>query len=184
MKTRLLLAAIACLSLMGAAYVRTSTATAQAKPVFTSRYTTLTKCGSGMTKKEEREAEKNGSDIPSKCKGLAGYSVDISYSACSSSFNLTRGDESISLGMQAIDWKQKTVEWRLADGKPFAVILRMYEYAGNDMCSTAGKIKGETLMVQGLKGFEHIQESVDARTPGANAKAREIADKGFAKPKA
>jgi hypothetical protein len=38
-------------------------------------------------------------------------------------------------------------------------------------------------MVQGLKGFEQIQESVDARTPNANVKAREVADKGYAKPK-
>jgi hypothetical protein len=183
MKIKLLCATIACLSLIGAAYIRTSTATAQAKPVFNSRYTTLTKCGSGMTRKEEREAEKHGSDIPSKCKGLDGYFVDISYSACASSFNLTRGDENISLGMQAIAWKQKTVEWRMANGKPFAIILRMYEYAGNDLCNTAGKIKGETLMVQGLKGFERIQASVDARTPNANVKAREIADNGFSKPR-
>src|ERR1043166_3878243 len=110
MKTKLIWALIACLLLMGAAYVRTSTASAQAKPAFTSRYTTLTKCGSGMTKKEEREAEKHGSDIPSKCKGLDGYWIDISYSACSSSFSLSRGDENISLGMQAINWPQKTVE--------------------------------------------------------------------------
>ena len=186
MRMGLVVTSLACLVLIDGAYVRTSTATATgaAAPAFTSQYTTLLKCGSGMTKKEEREAEQNGSDIPSKCKGLDGYSVDISYSACSSSFSLRRGDESISLGMQAIDWKQKTVEWRLADGKPFAVIMRVYEYVGNDMCSTAGKIKSESLMVQGLKGFEHIEGSVDARTPNANIKARELADKAFAKPKA
>ena len=86
--------------------------------------------------------------------------------------------------MQAIDWPQKTVEWRLADGKPFAVIMRVYEYAGNELCSTAGKIKSESLMVQGLKGYEQIEGSVDARTPNANVKARELADKAFAKPKA
>jgi hypothetical protein len=86
--------------------------------------------------------------------------------------------------MQSVGWKQKTVEWRLADGKPFAVIMRVYEYAGDDMCSNGGKIKGESLMVQGLKGFEHIEESVDAKTPNANVKAREIADQGYAKPKA
>ena len=184
MKSRLLLALLACSLLVGGAYARKSTATPQAKPVFSSQYTPLTKCGSGMTRKEEREAERNGSDIPSKCKGLGGYFVDISYSACASSFSLTRGEENISLGMQAVDWKQKTIEWRLADGKPFAVIMRIYEYAGNDMCSSAGKIKGESLMVQGLKGFEHIEESVNAKTPNANAKAREVADKGYAKPKA
>jgi hypothetical protein len=184
MKTRLLLALMACSLLVGGAYAHKSSATPQGKPVFSSSYTTLVKCGSGMTKKEEREAEQNGSDIPSKCKGMGGYSVDISYSACSSSFNLTRGEESISLGMQAVGWKQKTVEWRLADGKPFAVIMRIYEYAGNDLCSNGGKIKGESLMVQGLKGFEHIEESVDAKTPNANVKARELADTGYAKPKA
>ena len=183
MKRRLLLALTAC-SLLVVANARKSTATLQSKPAFSSSYTSLTNCGSGMTKKEEREAEKHGSDIPSKCKGLAGYAVDISYSACSSNFTLTRGDETISLGMQAIDWPQKTVEWRLADGKPFAVIMRVYEYAGNELCSTAGKIKSESLMVQGLKGYEQIEGSVDARTPNANVKARELADKAFAKPKA
>jgi hypothetical protein len=184
MRTGLLLATSACLFLVSGTYLGTSTATTQAQPAFTSRYTTLINCGSGMTRKEEREAEKHGSDIPSKCKGEGGYFVNISYSACSSSFSLTRGDENISLGMQAIDWKQKTVEWRMADGKPFAVIMRVYEYAGNDMCSTAGKIKGESLTVQGLKGYENIEGSVDARTPNANVKARELADKGYAKPKA
>jgi hypothetical protein len=184
MKTRLLLALVAGSLLVGGAYAGKSTATPQAKPVFSSSYTTLLKCGSGMTKKEEREAEKHGSDIPSKCKGLGGYAVDISYSACASSFSLTRGEENISLGMQAVDWKQKTVEWRLADGKPFAVIMRIYEYAGDDLCTSAGKIKSESLMVQGLKGFEHIEESVDAKKPNANVKAREIADNGYAKPKA
>src|SRR4051812_28418919 len=178
---RLLLTLVACALLAGGAYARKPTVMPQAKPAFTSSYTTLTNCGSGMTKKEEREAEKHGSDIPSKCKGLAGYFVDISYSACSSSFSVTRGDESISLGMQAVDWKQKTVEWRLADGKPFAIIMRVYEYAGNDLCSNAGKIKGESLAIRGLKGFEQIEQSVDARTPNANVKAREIADQGFAK---
>ncbi len=180
MTSRLLLSVVIA-ALLGGALYADAPASSQRAPVFTSQYTTLTKCGSGMTKKEEREAEKNGSDIPSKCKGLDGYSVDISYSACSSNFSLRRGDENISLGMQAIDWKQKTIEWRLADGKPFAVIMRVYEYAGNDLCSTAGKIKSESLTVQGLKGYEHIEESVDARMPNANVKARELADKGYAK---
>ena len=133
-----------------------------------------------MTKKEEREAEKNGQDIPTRCKGYGGYDVYIYYSACASHFSLTKGEENISLGTQAIDWKQKTVEWRMANGKQFALIVRIQEYGG-DPCSGNVKITGESLMVQGLKGFEHINESVDARTPNANLKAREIADKGYAK---
>jgi hypothetical protein len=155
----------------------------QGAPTFSSSYTSLTKCGSGMTKKEEREAEERGSDIPSVCKGPAGYNVDISYSACASSFSVTKGEENISLGMQSVDWKQKQAEFRLANGKPFAVIIRMYDYAGNQFCSTAGKITGESLVIKGLKGFEHIDETVNAGLPNANVRAREIADKGYLKPK-
>jgi hypothetical protein len=81
-----------------------------------------------------------------------------------------------------VNWKQKTVEWRLADGKPFAVIIRMYDY-GDDLCQGDNKVKGESLVVRGLKGFEQIEGAVDARTTNANAKARELADKGYAKPK-
>jgi len=181
MKTRLPLALIICGLLIGAAYAHRFTP--QPKPVFSSRYTTLTNCGSGMTKKGEREAEKIGSDIPSKCRGLGGYDVFISYSACASSFTIRRGEEDISLGMQPVNWKQKTIEWRLADGKPFAVIIRMYDY-GDDLCNGDNKLKGESLIVHGLKGFEQIEGSVDARAANANLKARELADKGYAKPKA
>ena len=134
-----------------------------------------------MTKKEEKEAAEHGSDIPTRCKGYGGYSVYIYYSACSSNFSLERGEENISLGMQAIDWKQKTVEWRMANGKPFAIIMRSYEYAGNEQCATAGKVSKETLIVRGLKGFEQINETVDAGAPTANVKARELADKGYAR---
>jgi hypothetical protein len=82
--------------------------------------------------------------------------------------------------MQALNYSQKTIEWRLANGKPFAVIMRVYEYAGNDLCATNGKVTKESLVVKGLKGFE-IEETVDAKTPNANLKAREVADKAYAK---
>jgi hypothetical protein len=171
-------------SAAGSFVVPTLGVSAQGATRFSSVYSALTKCGSGMTKKEEREAEKHGSDIPTVCKGYGGYSVDISYSACSSSFSLVKGEERISLGMQAIDWKQKTVEWRLANGKPFAIIIRVYDYAGDDTCATGGKITGESLHVQGLKGFDHIDETVEVKgTPNPNVKARMLADQGYAKPR-
>lgn len=161
---------------------------AQTATRFSSGYTALTKCGSGMTKKEEKEAEEHGSDIPTRCKGFGGYDFYISYSACSSDISLEKGEERIPLAMQAVNWKQKTVEWRLAqvDGKakPFAVIFRVYEYAGSDLCATDGKITGESLHVKGLKGYEHIDEEVKVKgTVNPNLKARELADKGFAKSK-
>ncbi len=152
----------------------------QGATTFSSRYSFLTNCGSGLTRKEEREAEKHGTDIPTKCRGLDGYAVNFSYSACSTGISLDRGDESISLGMQSADWKQKKLEWRMANGNPFAVILRVYDYAGSDIGSTDGKITGETLIVKGLKVYEHIDETVNAiGNANANLKARELADAGF-----
>ena len=67
----------------------------------------------------------------------------------------------------------------MANGKPFAVIMRVYEYGGNDLCATGGKIIGESLIVKGLKGYEQIDGTVDVKTPNANAKARDLADKGY-----
>jgi hypothetical protein len=151
---------------------------------FSSRYTSLSspRCGSGMTKKEEREADKHGSDIPTRCKGYGGYNIFIFYSACTSEFRAEKGDQSIRLASQAVDWKQKTVEWRIANGKPFAVIMRVYEYSGDEHCGHGGKITGEFLIVQGLQGYEHLDERVEVKaTPNPNLKAREIADKGYAR---
>src|SRR5437867_4149698 len=64
--------------------------TTQAATRFSSGYTALTKCGSGMTKKEEKEAAAQSSDIPTRCKGYGGYDVYIYYSACSSIFSLEK----------------------------------------------------------------------------------------------
>ncbi len=158
--------------------------TGQGATRFSSAYTSLTKCGSGMTKKEEKEAEAQGSDIPSHCQGPDGYYLDVSYSACSSSFEVVKGETRINVAMQTVGFPQKTVEWRLANGKPFAVILRVYEYSGNDQCATSGKIIGSSLAVKGLKGYEQIDEEVDAKAkPSPNVKAREVADKGYAQAK-
>lgn len=152
----------------------------QVSTKFSSEYTDLKKCGSGMTKKEEKEAEDQGSDIPTRCKGPGGYDIYIYYSACASQFTAVKGEDSIALAMQTVDWKQKTVEWRMANGKPFAVIMRVYEYSGDDLCTTDGKVIGESLIVKGLKGYEHVDESVNVKTtPDPNVKARELADKGY-----
>jgi hypothetical protein len=147
---------------------------------FSSAYTDLRKCGSGMTKKEEKEAEAQGSDIPIRCKGFGGYDVYVYFSACTAEITLEKGQERIHLSSQAVNFKQKIVEWCLANGKPFAVILRVYEYSGDDQCVVGGKITGESLVVKGLKGYEQIDQEVKVKgTPNPNVKAREIADKGY-----
>lgn len=162
--------------------------TVQSKPRFSSRYTRLTGrgCGSGMTKQEEREAEERGTDLPTKCKGPGGYEIHVGYSACSAQISAEKGSQSTPLITQSGDFKQNTIEWRMAQAStnaktvPFAVIMREYEYAGDDLCATGGKVTGEFLIVKGLEGFEHIDERIDVRkTPDPNLKARQLADKKY-----
>ena len=95
---------------------------------FSSLYTDLkTECKAAIKLKRGENPE--GQDMPLKCKGYGGYEVRIDYSAASSSLRvqpLGKSDQSITLGMQPLDYDQKRkIEWRLANGKPFAVIYRV-----------------------------------------------------------
>ncbi len=155
-------------------------------PRFSSVYTNLkTECRPAF---KPKKGDPSGEDIPLKCKGYGGYEVRIDYSAASANLRLhpTRGnsDESINLGMQPLDYDQRhKIEWRLANGKPFAVIYRVDKSKSDqpeDMWSPANKT-GEALVIKGLKGFEQIDLEVPVSTPNANLKARELADQAFAR---
>ena len=166
-------------------FLSTASLEAQA-PRFSSIYTNLkTECRDGF---KLRKGEEPTGDIPLKCKGYGGYEVRIDYSAASSHLRLqpVRGnaDESINLATQPIGYDQNhRIEWRLANGKPFAVIYRIDKSKGDqpeDMWTAANKT-GESLVIKGLKGFEQIDFEIDANAPGANLKAREMADQAYAK---
>jgi hypothetical protein len=76
------------------------------------------------------------------------------------------GKNSIPLGMAQINYdqeKDRKIEWRMANGKPFAVILRIED----------------KLYVKGLRGYEKIDYDIDAKTPDANQQARDMADKAY-----
>jgi hypothetical protein len=160
-------------------------------PKFSSVYTDLNRdCKSALTRREEREAEARGTDIPERCKGYGGYYVEVGYSAMASDLRIYKqgSDDPIGLGMfplNFVDDKGRKIEWRMADGKPFAVIIRVPEYSGEGTSSDEiwdPKNKtGESLRVRGLKGHEYIEGKIDAKTPDANVKAREIADSAFLK---
>jgi hypothetical protein len=153
-------------------------------PRFSSLYTNLkTECRPTIKLKKGEEPI---GDIPLKCKGYGGYDVLIDYSAASSHLRLQpvrgKSEESINLGMQPIDYdRTRKIEWRLANGKPFAVIYRMDKSKSTqpeDIWSPANKA-GESLVIKGLKGFEQIEFEIDASTPDANLKAREMADQAY-----
>jgi hypothetical protein len=165
----------ACLSLL----LLTFTAFAQQKTStkFTSVYTNLNKDCKILR-------GKNGTDDASVCKGGPGYQVRLYYSAASSHINaeLKGTDESVSLATLSVgfDESKTTLEWRLANGKPFAVILRVPEYSEETAPGEYfGKVIGQKLMVVGLSDYNKSNSSIDAKIPDANAKAREIADAGY-----
>lgn len=130
-------------------------------PKFTSVYTDLEKqCKNAF--KEVGE----GQDMPLVCKGYGGYKISIGYSAMYSHLaaETLNGKNVIPLATAEGSNYGKKVEWRLANGKPFAVIVR-----ANDK-----------LYVKGLRGYEKIDYDVDAKTPNANQQARDLADKAYA----
>jgi hypothetical protein len=160
-----------------------------AGPAFTSAYTDLNKdCKAAM--KEDQVG--GGQDMPLRCKGYGGYYLYIGYSAWASHLSVGKVDGSFSTGLVNAglsygDEPGRKVEWRMADGKPFAVIARASGYDENKAAETGDspyqdKYKtGEWLIVKGLKGYERIDAKVDAKEPNANEKAREAADSSYAK---
>lgn len=133
-------------------------------PKFSSVYTDLNKqCKAAFKKVGE------GQDMPLNCKGYGGYKIYISYSAmyANLSADTLDGKNSIPLGMAQINYDQekgRKIEWRMANGKPFAVILRIED----------------KLYVKGLRGYEKIDYDVDAKASDANQQARDLADKAYA----
>jgi hypothetical protein len=148
------------------------------KVVFSSVYTNLDKDCKTLKGGE-------GQDDAYDCKGVGGYRVYVGSSAATQMIQVSMPgkDGLYQLATQNFDFNQAKikVEWRLANGKPFAVIARFFTY-GEEKANEYdyfGKKTGEELKVVGLKGFEELMTSVDAKTPNANAKARELADNAY-----
>ena len=153
---------------------------------FSSLYTNLkTQCRPAVKLKKGEEFE---GDMPLRCKGYGGYEIRVGYSAMSSQFSINligKEDDVVVSTMQPINYDlQRKVEWRFAQGKPFAVIYRIDLTKGTsadaDMWSPQNKT-GESLVIKGLKGYEQIDFEIDARQPGANLKARAMADQAYAR---
>jgi hypothetical protein len=122
----------------------------------------------------------NGSDDAFLCSGIGGYKVRVYFSAATMQVNAERGDENTSLATLSVGFDQRRtkLEWRLANGKPFAVIMRVPVYADPAEGEYFGKVTGKQLKITGLGGRD-IDQTIGAATPNANTKAREAADKAY-----
>jgi hypothetical protein len=156
------------------------------RPVFTSAYTDMKRdC---RTLPEPKGVE-TGGDPAGECKGYGGYRIFISHSAWAASYSvekLKNPNESIALGTDYSGYgaKGEKVEWRMANGLPFAVIMRVGKYKDTGDGENPYQDKnrtGSTLVIKGLKGYEQIDFEIDGASANANAKAREMADQNYSK---
>src|SRR4051812_8158099 len=88
---------------------------------FTSAYTDLnTQCRAAVKKVGE------GQDMPLRCKGYGGYTIYINFSAANAWLAAEKaGKESVALTSTQLSYdreKGRKIEWRMANGRPFAVI--------------------------------------------------------------
>lgn len=159
--------------------VSSTAAFSQAKPVkFTSTYSSLNYKNCKILRGGE------GQDDAKICPGPGGYQVRVYSSATTSHINaeLKGSDESFPIATLDLGFNDNSskLEWRLANGKPFAVIMRIPTYAERtDGEAGMGKVTGQELVVVGLRSQESLTTSIDARTPNANVKARALADAGY-----
>jgi len=123
-----------------------------------------------------------GTDDAMLCKGMGGYTVEIYYSAAAMHIAASRKQDPQSSGIATLnldfDYSKSRLEWRLADGKPFAVIMRVPHYGDSKEGEYFGKVIGQQLSVAGLVGYD-VFEQIDSKLTDANTKARDAADKAF-----
>ena len=87
-----------------------------------------------------------GQDMPLVCKGQGNYSVHVGFSACCDHV-LVEGKKGFRLQLPAQTFGStlnRDLEWRLANGKPFAIIFRIDRYK-DDITMPPVKKTGSTL---------------------------------------
>lgn len=126
------------------------------------------------------------------CKPVGGYRIFSAYHNVTESVWIeTVGGEEVaripSSDAGAFTRNFGKVEWRLANGKPFAIITRfaIFSYtdveANKDLTNDYSKFP-QVLVVKGLTGNEQIDFELDVKaTPNANQKARDLADANYRK---
>lgn len=159
----------------------------QAKPIskitFSSAYTKLNSKTCEPIGKPENEQ-----DEPSEiCTGYKGYNIYVSNHGIARFYigrEISKDNDSwteLNLPSFLLNaGSDQIIEWRLANGEPFACIVRA-EYDKRLFNPDEGGM-ANNLIVQNLRGFATISVSIDARkNKRANQEARERADAAYRK---
>ena len=140
-----------------------------AAQTITSRYTML-----DLRRCRTLEIVPEGESIRRRCPGLAGISLFV---------NEGDGRSEIDAGFDDGEWESlpafntigDRIEWRLAGGRPFAIIYRLR------VAPSPEHAAGSTLIVEAIGHGARAPGCrlgvVDGALPDANARARELADR-------
>ena len=137
------------------------------------------------------ESKVEDQEVPFICKAVGGFRVRINPAgAWAESVEVidSKGETVVSFGSVGYGYtttNNRKIEWRMANGKPFAVIFRVNTY-NEEKANEAGdsphlaKYKtGEKLLIRGLTGYSQIDFEIDGKEKLANAKAQQKADENF-----
>lgn len=158
---------------------------ANSKIKFSSVYTKL----DSETCQPIRKPENDADEVPDICRGYKDYKIFVEehgampriYIGREISADMDAWDASVLPSFIANDTGNgRTIEWRLADGEPFACIVRA-EY-DKQFINPDEKGAANELVIKNLKGFAPINVVIDARkTARANEEAQKRADAGYGK---
>ncbi|HQZ98462.1 MAG TPA: hypothetical protein PLP21_19265 [Pyrinomonadaceae bacterium] len=128
-----------------------------------------------------------GEEPPEICEGYAGYKVFVSYHGAVTRIYVGKEinddlDSWLPSDFPSFIANQagtgQTIEWRLANGVPFACIVR--EQIERGIAEPAAKGTTNVLVVKSLRGFSAFESRIDAtKSLVANASAQRSADSSF-----
>lgn len=137
------------------------------------------------------ETKVEADEVPFICKTVGSYRVRIipagAWAETIEIVNL-QGETVASLGTHGYGYSttgKRMLEWRMANGKPFAVIFRVNKFNSeasleNGDSPYLDKYKiGEALIIRGLDGYSQIDFEIDGKTKNANLAAQKKADENF-----
>lgn len=128
------------------------------------------------------------------CKPVGGYRIISAYHNITEQIRIETVGGELVARLSLLEPEELTrlvgkIEWRLADGKPFAVIARFAVLSEEEAEANKG-LTGDysefpqVIVVKGLTGFEQIDFDVsvnDRTTPNADQEARCLADTHYRK---
>lgn len=135
-----------------------------------------------------RKPENDEDEVPYICSGYKDYKIYVNTHGIANFYvgreiSATDREAWINLELPVFHFNagfDQTVEWRLADGDPFACIVRA-EY-DKQIINPDEKGMANELVVKNLRGFAPIDIVIDARkTSRANEEAQSRADAGYKK---